>query len=161
MMKKELLISALTITLLTKDCFSDWPQFLGPHRNGTTQNENVPLEFTHGEPKIDWKYSIGNGFSGPVVSNGHVIIFHRKGDRAVTDSLNIVDGKPLWTHQYKTDYVDDFGFDNGPRAVPLIDNQRIFTFGAEGMIHCLDTKSGKEIWKRNLRKELGSSKGFF
>ena len=160
-MKKQFLIFSLAITFLTKDCFANWPQFLGPQRNGTAQNENVPLEFTNGEPKIDWEHSIGNGFSGPVVSNGHVIIFHRKGDQSVTDSLNIEDGKIVWTHQYETDYVDDFGFDNGPRAVPLINDKRIFIFGAEGMIHCLQAKSGKEIWKRNLRKELGSSKGFF
>ena len=160
-MKKQFLIFSLAITFLTKDCFANWPQFLGPQRNGTTQNENVPLEFTNGEPKIDWEHSIGNGFSGPVVSNGRVIIFHRKGDQSVTDSLNIEDGKIVWTHQYETDYVDDFGFDNGPRAVPLINDKRIFIFGAEGMIHCLQAKSGKEIWKRNLRKELGSSKGFF
>ena len=160
-MKKQFLIFSLAITFLTKDCFANWPQFLGPQRNGTTQNENVPLEFTNGEPKIDWEHSIGNGFSGPVVSNGHVIIFHRKGDQSVTDSLNIEDGKIVWTHQYETDYVDDFGFDNGPRAVPLINDKRIFIFGAEGMIHCLQAKSGKEIWKRNLRKELASSKGFF
>ncbi len=161
MMQKEFLISALTIILLTKHCFADWPQFLGPHRNGTTQNENIPLKFTNGEPKIEWAYSIGNGFSGPVVSNGHVIIFHRKDNQAVTDSISIEDGNVIWTHQYETDYIDDFGFDNGPRAVPLINDQRIFIFGAEGMLHCLDIKSGKEIWKRNLRKELGSSKGFF
>ncbi|MEC7861050.1 MAG: PQQ-binding-like beta-propeller repeat protein [Verrucomicrobiota bacterium] len=161
MMKKEFLLSALTITFLTTYCFADWPQFLGPHRNGTTQNESIPFEFAHGEPEIEWEHSIGNGFSGPVVSNGHVVISHRKGNRAVTDALNIKDGKPVWTYEYETDYVDDFGFDNGPRAVPLIHSKSVFIFGAEGMLHSLDAKSGELIWKRNLRKELGSSKGFF
>jgi hypothetical protein len=161
MMKKEFLLSVLTITFLTKYCFADWPQFLGPHRNGTTQNENIPFEFADGEPEIEWEHSIGNGFSGPVVSNGHVVISHRKGNRAVTDALNIKDGKPVWTYEYETDYVDDFGFDNGPRAVPLIHSKSVFIFGAEGMLHSLDAKSGELIWKRNLRKELGSSKGFF
>ena len=160
-MKKEFLLSALTITFLTKYCFADWPQFLGPHRNGTTQNENIPFEFADGEPEIEWEHSIGNGFSGPVVSNGHVVIFHRKGNRAVTDALNIEDGKPVWAYEYETDYVDNFGFDNGPRAVPLIHSKSVFIFGAEGMLHSLDAKSGELIWKRNLRKELGSSKGFF
>ena len=160
-MKKEFLLFVLTITLLTKYCFADWPQFLGPHRNGTTQNESIPFEFADGEPEIEWEHSIGNGFSGPVVSNGHVVISHRKGNRAVTDALNIEDGKPVWAYEYETDYVDNFGFDNGPRAVPLIHSKSVFIFGAEGMLHSLDAKSGELIWKRNLRKELGSSKGFF
>ena len=160
-MKKEFLLFVLTITFLTKYCFADWPQFLGPHRNGTTQNESIPFEFADGEPEIEWEHSIGNGFSGPVVSNGHVVISHRKGNRAVTDALNIEDGKPVWAYEYETDYVDDFGFDNGPRAVPLIHSKSVFIFGAEGMLHSLDAKSGELIWKRNLRKELGSSKGFF
>ena len=160
-MKKEFLLSVITITFITKYCFADWPQFLGPHRNGTTQNESIPFEFADGEPEIEWEHSIGNGFSGPVVSNGHVVISHRKGNRAVTDALNIEDGKPVWAYEYETDYVDDFGFDNGPRAVPLIHSKSVFIFGAEGMLHSLDAKSGELIWKRNLRKELGSSKGFF
>ena len=160
-MKKEFLLFVLTITFLTKYCFADWPQFLGPHRNGTTQNESIPFEFADGEPEIEWEHSIGNGFSGPVVSNGHVVISHRKGNRAVTDALNIEDGKPVWAYEYETDYVDNFGFDNGPRAVPLIHSKSVFIFGAEGMLHSLDAKSGELIWKRNLRKELGSSKGFF
>ena len=160
-MKKEFLLFVLTITFLTKYCFADWPQFLGPHRNGTTQNESIPFEFADGEPEIEWEHSIGNGFSGPVVSNGHVVISHRKGNRAVTDALNIEDGKPVWAYEYETDYVDDFGFDNGPRAVPLIHSKSVFIFGAEGMLHSLDAKSGELIWKRNLRKELGSSKGIF
>ena len=67
----------------------------------------------------------------------------------------------MWAYEYETDYVDDFGFDNGPRAVPLIHSKSVFIFGAEGMLHSLDAKSGELIWKRNLRKELGSSKGFF
>jgi len=160
-MRKEFILFALTITFFAQYCLADWPQFLGPERNGTNKTENIPLEFTDGEPKIDWEHPIGSGFSGPVVSNGRVIIFHRKGGRAITDSLAIENGKRAWTYEYETDYIDDFGFDNGPRAVPLVNNGKVFIFGAEGMLHCLNTESGKLIWKKNLRKEFGSTKGFF
>ncbi|MEC9035513.1 MAG: PQQ-binding-like beta-propeller repeat protein [Verrucomicrobiota bacterium] len=160
-MRRKFILSALTITFFAQYCLADWPQFLGPERNGTNKTENIPLEFTNGEPKIDWEHPIGSGFSGPVVSDGRVVIFHRKGDLAITDALAIEDGKPAWTYEYETDYIDDFGFDNGPRAVPLVNNGRVFIFGAEGMLHSLDAKSGELIWKRNLRKEVGSTKGFF
>lgn len=139
----------------------DWSQFLGPARNGITQSVVVPLSFPGGEPKLEWEYELGNGFSGPVVSDDQVFIFHRKGNRSVIDSLSLDSGNLLWSFGYGTDYIDDFGFDKGPRAVPLVNSGRVYIFGAEGMTHCVKSESGKLIWLKDLRKELGSTKGFF
>ena len=140
---------------------ADWPQFLGPERNGSQKDVVVPLTFKGDEPSINWKRDVGFGFSGPVVSDGKVFIFHRKANKCLIESLNLDSGKLLWSFDYDTDYVDDFGFDKGPRAVPLIHNNKIYTYGAEGMLHALDIEKGKVIWKKNLRDEYGAAKGFF
>ena len=139
---------------------ADWPQFLGPERNGIIA-ENISAEFTGDEPEIEWSYDVGSGFAGPAVAGGVVYIFHRQGDTAVLEALTTEAGRPKWKFSYPTDYRDDFGFDNGPRAVPLVANGKVYLFGAEGMAHCLNAKTGEAIWAKGLRKEFAADKGFF
>ena len=62
---------------------------------------------------------------------------------------------------YPTDYRDDFGFDEGPRAVPTIDGERVYTFGAAGMLHAIDMATGKATWVVDTVRAFGSRKGFF
>ena len=140
---------------------ADWPQFLGPNRNGANVNENIPLIFKNGEPEIGWTHKLGFGFAGPVTSNGIVYIFHREGNNAILDAISQDKGKKIWSFNYPTDYIDDFGFDKGPRAVPLIYDDKIYIYGAEGMLHALEAKTGDMIWKKNLRNDYGAEKGFF
>jgi outer membrane protein assembly factor BamB len=139
----------------------DWPQFLGSYRNGSTQGETLLAEFADNEPQIIWKHKLGSGFSGPVVSEGRVFIFHRLGNKAVLDALSTNNGKVQWSFQYITDYTDDFGFDNGPRAVPLVHERKVYLLGAEGIAHCINAETGKSIWSFNLQEKLNSKKGFF
>ena len=67
----------------------------------------------------------------------------------------------IWRFAYKTAYRDDFGFDEGPRAVPVVANGRIYTFGAEGQLHAMDAATGKAIWNVDTMRRFGVRKGFF
>jgi outer membrane protein assembly factor BamB len=134
----------------------DWPQFLGPGRNGVYSGP--PPQFV--SPAI-WKIDVGQGFSAPVVARGRVILFHRRENRAIVESLDAATGKRVWVAEYPTEYRDDFGFDEGPRATPAIAGERIYTFGAEGVLQSLDFATGKRIWSVDTRQKFGSDKGFF
>jgi outer membrane protein assembly factor BamB len=161
-MMKPLLLPVLLILLLIRPSSqaADWPQLLGPDRNGTS-NEG-PLRSTFDpEPEIDWKHKVGAGLAGPAIADAKVVIFHRVGDLATVDALDAESGKPLWQFTYKTDYRDNFGFDPGPRATPTIADGRVFTYGAEGMLHCLQLDDGKKLWATDTVKTYGSAKGFF
>ena len=63
--------------------------------------------------------------------------------------------------KYHTRYVDDFSFDNGPRATPLIADGRVFTLGADGDLRAWDLATGKGLWDRNVNKDYGVAKGYF
>src|SRR5438034_1229658 len=161
-MRRGPLLHLVSFLVLTRPCASYWPQFLGPIRNGGYPGTEPLAESWPKEgPPVVWRKKIGQGFSGPAVSGGSLVLFHRIGDKEAVECLDAGTGKLLWSFDYPTGYRDDFGFDEGPRATPTIAKGKVFTFGAEGLLHCLDFQTGKKIWNINTKAEFGASKGFF
>ena len=111
---------------------NDWPQYLGPSRNGVYVGAPLNEKWPSTGPRIIWRKQVGQGLSGPVVAGKRLILFHRVDDREVVESLDALTGAPQWRHAYPTTYRDDFGFDEGPRAVPVVAEGIVFTYGAEG-----------------------------
>ncbi len=142
---------------------SDWPQFLGPDRDGAADagEAAVAHSFPSSGPGILWRAKLGSGFAGPAVAGGRVIVFHRTGGQAQVQALDAGTGRELWSFTYTTDYADRFGFDNGPRATPTIAGETVIVHGAEGLVHALDLKTGAKLWRFDTVKELASPQGFF
>jgi outer membrane protein assembly factor BamB len=140
---------------------ADWPQFLGPARNGIYTGPPLAESWPAGGPRVAWRKQIGQGFAGPAVAGTRVILFHRVGKEEVVDALDARTGALQWHYAYPTSYRDDFGFDEGPRAVPVVVNNRVYTFGAEGVLSALDLATGKSIWSVDTQRRFNVRKGFF
>jgi len=152
----------VSISSLSPLAAADWPQFLGPQRNGIADASEPALKDSFkSEPDQLWERSVGAGFAGPVVSGGKVIFFHREGSDMTTEALDAKTGKALWRTTYVTDYVDSFGFDNGPRAVPSVADGKVFTHGPEGRVTAMDLNTGKELWAYDTAAAVNSQAGFF
>jgi outer membrane protein assembly factor BamB len=149
---------ALSATALSA---ADWPQFLGPNRDGAAAESEASIHIPSDDSKVLWKISLGSGFAGPAVADNKALIFHRVNDEARLDALEPNSGKVLWSFRYPTNYVDSFGFDNGPRATPTVADDKVIIHGAEGMIHAIDLKTGKKLWSLDTVKEFQSEQGFF
>jgi outer membrane protein assembly factor BamB len=139
----------------------DWPQYLGPERNGVYSGPPLADAWPKSGPRKVWQKSVGEGFAGPVVVGDRVILFHRRGYDEVVEALDAGTGDGVWRFAYRTAYRDDFGFDEGPRAVPVVANGTIYTFGAEGQLHAIDAATGKGIWNVDTMRRFGVRKGFF
>src|SRR5438477_13178371 len=85
---------------------ADWPQFLGPTRDGVATETGLTWQWAANGPRRVWEYAIGSGWSSPVTAGGRMLIFHRVEDDAILDCLNATDGKRLWRHSRPTDYRD-------------------------------------------------------
>ncbi len=158
------MITRILIAVIISACAlaEDWPQFLGPGRNGVYSGGDLAPKWTaDGPPQIVWKKDVGEGFSAPVVAAGKLILFHRQNGKEIIDALDAATGKGIWSYSYPTQYRDDFGFDEGPRGAPAIAGGRVFTFGAEGMLTCLDFATGKKIWNVDTRAKFQVAKGYF
>jgi outer membrane protein assembly factor BamB len=140
---------------------ADWPQFLGPQRNGISTETGLLHSWGDKGPPLLWKQKVGEGFSGPVVAKGRLILLHRLGDEEVVESLDAVTGKGQWKFSYPTAYNDQIDKGDGPRSTPVASGNRVYTLGAEGKLHCLELDSGKKVWERSLNEEYKVKQNFF
>jgi outer membrane protein assembly factor BamB len=139
----------------------DWPQFLGPGRDGVSAETGLAASWPKEGPPVVWRKDVGEGYSGPVVAGNWLVLFHRVGGDEVVEGLDAATGTGRWRFAYATGYRDAFGKGNGPRATPLIAGKHVVTLGAEGKLHCLELATGKKVWEHDLPAEYGTRLGFF
>ena len=118
--------------------------FSGQARNGVHAGA-LSEKWASTGPRVIWRKQIGQGLSGPAVAGNRLILFHRIDDREIVESFDALTGAPQWRHAYPTAYRDDFGFDEGPRAVPVVAEGIVFTYGAEGKLHAVELATGKLV----------------
>jgi outer membrane protein assembly factor BamB len=139
----------------------DWPQILGPARNGQAAGETMAATWPAGGPKELWTFKLGSGYAGPAVVGNRVLVFHRLGDREVVEALDAATGKSLWKADFEAIYRPGINPDDGPRCVPLVTDGRIYVFGAAGDLRCVSLESGKRLWERALFADHGGDEGYF
>ena len=149
------------VILPTPSKAEDWPTFLGPNRNGSIFETNLATTWPKEGPRALWQRQVGEGFSGPVVSAGKLVLFHRVADRETVECLDAMTGKELWKADYPSTYKDDFGFEEGPRSTPAVADSRVITFGADGMLNAWELATGRMLWSIDTRATFKSGKGFF
>ena len=92
---------------------------------------------------------------------GVLVLHHRVEGEEIVEALDAATGKPRWKHGYASRFQDPFGYNNGPRCTPLLTADRCYTFGAEGVLLCLDLKTGKPVWQRETGKDFDVPDAFF
>ena len=140
---------------------ADWPEFLGPKRDGTSPETGLVERIPDGGLRIVWQKDVGTGYGAPSVRGGVLVLHHRMGDEEIVDTMDAATGAPLWRHKYPSFYQDPFGYNNGPRCSPLLTAERCYTLGAEGVLKCLDLKSGKQVWLRAVQNDFDVPEAFF
>ncbi len=140
----------------------DWPQILGPNRDGqAAADEKLAESWPKDGPPVVWQHEVGNGFAGVAVAGNTLVLFHRVGDDEVAEALDAKTGRSKWKAGSPTSYSSSFSDDKGPRCVPVIVGERVFVFGVQGTLRCLDLKSGERIWKRDTHTEFKAQEGYF
>ncbi|MDB6026085.1 MAG: hypothetical protein JWM68_2308 [Verrucomicrobiales bacterium] len=159
-MKKSFSIVAILLAVNSL-LANDWPQFLGPNRNGISAETGLLDKFPESGPKLVWEKQIGTGYSAPSIRDGKLILFHRVADEEVLECIDAISAKAVWRYAYPSKFQDPFGYNNGPRCTPLLAEKFCYTFGAEGMLSCVELATGKLVWQRNTAREWDIPEAFF
>jgi outer membrane protein assembly factor BamB len=139
----------------------DWPQILGPHRNGQAENERLLEKWPAGGPQVLWRYRLGSGYAGAAVAGQRVIVFHRSGANERLECLDAASGKSQWKADFPAGYRGGVNPDQGPRCVPLINGDKVYAFGAAGDLYAVSLDSGKKLWSRDLYGDYAGKEGYF
>src|SRR5262249_5283962 len=135
----------------------DWPQWLGPSRDGVWRETGLLSKFPPGGPKILWRTPIDARYSGPAVAGDPGYVMDPHGAKAPAGKpiratrqgmpgnervlcLNAADGKLVWKHEYDCPYK--VSYPSGPRTTPLVHEGRVYTLGTMGDLFCLDAATG-------------------
>ncbi|MBP9900361.1 MAG: PQQ-like beta-propeller repeat protein [Verrucomicrobia bacterium] len=159
---RNALTALLLVAVLTASASAeDWPRFLGPRGDNTSAEINLLDHWNPNGPPIIWEKSVGAGYSAPSVSKDLLVLHHRLGNEEIVEAMDARSGKSKWEYKYPSRFVDPFGYNNGPRATPLLTSNRCFTLGAEGKLLCLDLADGSLVWQRDTAEEWNVPKAFF
>lgn len=146
----------------------DWPQWLGPKRDGVWRETGILDKFPAGGPKVRWRVPVGLGYAGPAVASGKVYVHDRllaenarnpdnpfsrnlvKGKERIL-CLDEASGKQLWEHAYDCNY--EVSYPAGPRCTPTVASGKVYALGTMGDLLCLDAATGKVLWSKNFVKD--------
>lgn len=142
--------------------FADWPQWRGPERSGVSKESGLLKQWPAGGPKLLWQVNdLGDGYSTPVVVGNRIYMMSNQGmDNEFVQAISARDGKVIWTSR-----IGNVGNpDQNPsypkaRSTPTIDGAVLYALGSDGDLACLDVKTGKIRWSKNVRKEFGGQPG--
>ena len=94
-MFRTLMVAGLTLAAGVANA-ADWPQFLGPTRDGVSTETVAPWT---APPKVVWRQPLGEAHSSPVVAGGVVYAFYKpanKNEDALA-AFKADTGENLWT----------------------------------------------------------------
>ena len=141
---------------------ADWPQWRGPDRSGVSKETGLLKQWPAGGPKLLWQVNnLGDGYSTPVVVGSRLYMMSNTGmDNEYVQAISIADGKQIWTTRVgKVGNPDQNPPYPKARSTPTIDGDLLYALGSDGDLACLETKTGKIRWSKNLRQEFGGKPG--
>jgi len=153
---KNLFSVAVLVFWVTGLSAQDWPQFLGPQRNGTSAQKDLLRSWPQNGPDVLWTAQVGPGYGGPVIKDNKVYLLDR--DDQTGDIMRCFDfntGTELWNFKYDAPGTVSYP---GSRSVPAIDGNRVYSCGPYGDLYCIDINTHKPVWNKNIVKDFGGSK---
>jgi hypothetical protein len=112
----------------------DWPVFLGPTGDSKSSETGILTQWDAEQPRLVWQHKLGTSYGAPSISRGRLFQFDRFGDSARLVCLNAETGAELWQYEYATEYEDMYGYNNGPRCSPVVDDDRVYILGVDRLL---------------------------
>jgi outer membrane protein assembly factor BamB len=143
----------------------DWPQWMGPKRDNVWRESGIVDKFPPGGPPVLWRTPIAGGYAGPAVAQGRVFVTdYVTADNVKVDNfaraefsgmervlcLSQSSGEVLWKHEYPVRYT--VSYPAGPRCTPCVEEDRVYTLGAEGHLFCFHVADGRILWQKDLKE---------
>jgi outer membrane protein assembly factor BamB len=167
------LVTGIVLLAATAGSFAhadDWPQWMGPRRDGVWRERGLVDALPGGGLPVKWRVPVKGGYSGPAVAGGRVYLmdYERPEGDLVNDPgsrteiagrerilcLDAATGKLLWKHDYDCPYAISYA--SGPRCTPTVADGLVYALGAEGNLTCLDAATGRVVWAKDFKQDYAA-----
>src|ERR1017187_695165 len=112
---------------------ADWPQWLGPNRDGISRETGLLEAWPEGGPPKIWQaQGLGEGYAGVAIAKGRLFTQGQRGDHEFVLALDAATGKKLWETPTGAAFPQDQG--NGPRGTPTVEGDRLFAMAVDGTL---------------------------
>jgi outer membrane protein assembly factor BamB len=141
----------------------DWPQWRGPHRDGTVAVQSAPASWPE-RLKPGWKITVGEGHSSPILAGAKIFVFTRQQGNEVVTSVNPDHGKVIWQKSYAAAYNMNpaaSGHGSGPKSTPVFASGKLYTLGISGILICWDAATGEVRWRKDFSKQFRETSPLF
>ena len=139
-----------TADLITKGS-SDWISWQGQNFDKKSSFTGIHNDWSKGLKKV-WEVNFlcqGNKsatWSAPVIRGNVLIVPGRDDTDDLLFCLSAVTGELFWKGSYEAKTNDNHG--PGARATPVIDDDRVYTYGRGGDLVCWNLQDGKILWHK-------------
>ncbi len=131
----------------------DWPQWRGPQRNGMSADTGLLDSWPEGGPPLAWRVSgVGAGYSSVAVTAGRIFTMGDLEDGQYVFALDQANGRQAWKTRVGDTWEDQY---LGSRSTPTVDGDRLYAIGTEGDLVCLQTATGRQVWRKSLPRDFG------
>lgn len=138
---------------------ADWPQWGGPHRDFKSDVSGLAASWPASGPRRLWSRELGDGYSAIAAESGKLYTMFRSGVQDVVVALDAATGKTVWEYRYDSPFTAEYELEQGPgpRSMPLVVGNQVYTVGATGKLHCLSKQTGKIVWAHDLVQEFNGT----
>ncbi|MBL7189189.1 MAG: PQQ-binding-like beta-propeller repeat protein [Phycisphaerae bacterium] len=136
-------------------CAGQWPHWRGPNFNGSTDETNLPTDWSQTEG-IAWSVDLpGSSAATPIIWGDRVFISGLDASRNMLLAMcfDRTNGKLLWQH----DIAEGISRDERSTfaaSSPVTDGKIVVFFYARGELACFNV-DGSRRWERNLHDDYG------
>lgn len=137
----------------------DWPQWQGQDRTAVSKETGLLQDWPKDGPPLLWSLNtLGGGYSTPSIAAGRIFGMSFRGDEEVVWALEEKTGEEIWSVKIGA-ANRSVGYNEGSRCTPTVEGDRLYALGLSAELVCLQTKDGKGIWRKNLRKDFDGNVG--
>ena len=143
----------------------NWNQFRGPEHDNHSFSTGIAKSWEEGGPKLLWKTEgIGSGYSTVSFFGEMIFTMGDVGDQCFAFALDRKTGKEIWKQSIgkagrglQGDGSKEGGpQSSGPLGTPACDGNAVYACSHYGDFVALNMKDGKELWRKNIFKDLGA-----
>ena len=145
----QIVVSALEVDAATS---ADWPEFRGVLRDGSRSGVKIATDWKARPPKEIWRRRVGPGWSSFAVVGNRLFTQEQRGEDEVVVCYDANKGTEIWVHSDPVRFTEAIA-GPGPRATPTYVAGKLYSLGANGILNCLDARTGEALWSRNIVKD--------